>query len=441
MSKLVLSRRHMLKGCRNGLVCSLALPVLDIMLNNSGEAFSDDSPFPTRFILFFWGNGVRPETFYPAQIGANYQLSTSLAPLMPVKDYVSVLSGFNGSSGTGQHAAGVCALLSGSPYTYSGPPKNSTIDQFVASHLGKSSLFPSLEIGVSKALYFENLPFYNSISCRNGLYNPVEFDPKNLFNRLFANFGIDEAKRQKLMNEGKVSRSVVDLVKEDGKRLKKLLGLEDQKRIDAHLESVFQLEKRLEKQEKSEADQCKIPGTPPISNIGSRQSENVKEINRAMAEIVALAFSCDLTRVATIQFSGPAANTLFPDISSTDHHSATHSPNLQNAVSSMTTRIMEHFSELLQVLKNTALGTGNLLDSTLIYATSEMSIAETHSTVNHPILIAGKANGALKYPGIHVAGNGLGTDLALATIVKALKLPLDSYDLRNKNTVNELLNV
>src|SRR5688500_9189088 len=112
MRKMVLSRRHVLRGVAGGVVASIALPTLEVMLNTHGTAYAQGTPFPKRFGVFFWGNGVRLARWNPAATGTGWQLSEELAGLSNVKNYVSVVSGMEIKTGNERgHHAGCVGIL------------------------------------------------------------------------------------------------------------------------------------------------------------------------------------------------------------------------------------------------------------------------------------------------------------------------------------------
>src|SRR5688500_12258878 len=196
MKKLVLSRRHLLRGAAGGVLASIALPTLEAMLDSNGTAYAQGTPFPKRFGVFFWGNGVRLARWNPAATGASWQLSEQLAGLANVKSYVSVVSGMEIKTGNERgHHAGCVGILSGAPMVTQDPggaPFASTfskpsIDQIAAGHLKGTSRFRSLEIGISRRVSTGEGTTLRYLS-HNGPDNPnpPEDSPRNLFNRLFG---------------------------------------------------------------------------------------------------------------------------------------------------------------------------------------------------------------------------------------------------------------
>ena len=118
MGKLVLSRRTMLRGMIGSAAVALALPPLEAMLNSHGTAFANGDALPRRFMTWFFGNGVRLDQWTPKGQGPGYGLTDELAPLKDVRDYCSILSGFNNKAGYGRrgHHDGIAGCFSGHPF-------------------------------------------------------------------------------------------------------------------------------------------------------------------------------------------------------------------------------------------------------------------------------------------------------------------------------------
>src|SRR5262249_15614070 len=118
MGKFQLSRRTMLRGMLGSASVALALPALEAMLNSNGDALAAGDPLPRRFMTWFFGNGVRLDRWVPDTQGAKWELTEELAPLEQVRDYCSILSGFNNKAGYGRrgHHDGVAGHFSGHPF-------------------------------------------------------------------------------------------------------------------------------------------------------------------------------------------------------------------------------------------------------------------------------------------------------------------------------------
>src|SRR5215475_13791225 len=237
-----LDRRTFLKGVSvTGAVIKVGLPPLAAMFNFNGTAFAADSgrtnPIEKRFLIWFNGNGIPERYWIPETTGPDYELSPCLTPLLPVKDYVHVISGIDNvaarlnGQGNG-HFSALCGLMTGTPYTGRGAA-GASIDHLLAGHIGAKSRFHSLQIGVARESHGENVHRNMSWAGYERAL-PPEMIPHNLFDRLFG------VKDQSWVNRKK---SVLDAVREDLASLQPSLGQPDRHRLDELLTSVRELER------------------------------------------------------------------------------------------------------------------------------------------------------------------------------------------------------
>jgi hypothetical protein len=440
-----IGRRTLLRGLLYGSAVGIALPTLDLMLNEHGTAYADGSALPKRFGIFFWGNGVRLKQWTPAVQGAGWALSESLKPLANVKDYVSVVSGFNIKTGNERgHHAGCVGILSGAPMVSQAPngaPYASTfsapsIDQVVASSITDKLKFRSVEMGISKTVSTSEGSTLRYLS-HNGPDNPnpPEYSPSALYTRLFGPDFRAPNTVQTIDPKLALRRSVLSAVRDDAQALKSRLGLNDQRRMDQHLESIRTLENQILAVENAPPPSaaCMAP-TAPTTMTGDKY---LTAVNDAMAGICAMALACDQTRVFSMLFSGSVGGTAYPEIGKTNHHSLTHDEaGDQPSVQAVTSFIVARFAKLLETLQGVKEGDKNLLDSCVIMASSDTSEGLSHSINDYPILIAGGGGGALKHPGVHFRGNGTNTSDVLLTLLQAMDLKRTSFGVKGGLTSN-----
>jgi hypothetical protein len=315
-----------------------------------------------------------------------------------VKDYCSILSGFENKAGYPKitHHEGM-ACFSGHPmaersglFSKSGGP---TIDQVIAAAIGKNTTFASLQVGISRKVSKNEGPTLQFLSHK-GTNEPLppEYSPAALHERLFAKFTPQQAKSVALR------AGVLDAVHEDVKRLKSRVGKADQTRLDAHLTGVEALEKQI----KALPPVCTIPApTTETNTAGPDGIEPITNTARAMADLLVYAFACDLTRVASYMFTSGVGFTVFREIGMTmEHHGLTHTSDHEK-VHRTVVHTMQHLAYLLERMKATPDGTKNLLDNAIVLAGSDCAEGYTHSVFDQPILVAGKGGGALKHPSLH----------------------------------------
>ncbi len=422
MSKWTLNRRTMLRGAiGSGLTAALGLPMLEAMLNTHGTALADGTPLPVRFLAWFFGNGVRLDQWVPsAAIAGNnpdgdqpkfetglyegdaWQLSEELAPLANVKEYLSVLSGFYNKAGSQNrrgHHDGAAGCLSGIPFiamdpgnaNYASKFGGPSLDQVIVDRLqaqGVNTYIPSLHVGVSKRITQGEGPSLWHISHK-GPDEPIAsvLSPQDVYDQLFGNFVPQDDP------SGKLRTAMLDAVANDAKRLKNRVGKADQLRLDAHIDSVAQLRQQIA----ALPPACTKPDGPTQTNEDTDGKEPLEEVAHVMADLVTLAYRCDLTRVATWQQSGSVGGTVYwMTGATTEEHGLSHEPGGQELIHAAVVFNMTCFGYLLENLMNTEEGDSTLLDNSAITLVSDAAQGITHSNFDMPFVVAGKGAGKLK---------------------------------------------
>lgn len=428
-SRFALSRRTMLRGVVGGTTVALALPALEAMLNSNGDAHADGSALPQRLLTWFWGNGVALNDssngggglrFSPQATGPGYELTPQLEPFAAVRDYVSVMSGFEVGAAY-QHRRGHhdgCVLFSGHPFielppngaNYASKFGGPTVDQVAANAIGDQTYLPSIQLAVSKRIVRGEGPTLEFLSHR-GPDEPLQqiFDPREAWERLFGSFTVpdDPTKPHRLAG--------LDAVRDDVQRLKQRVGTADRQRLDAHLESIAQVHSQLD----ALAPVCEIPPQPTQDNEDVDGQEQLAPVNRAMAELIALAFTCDVVRVVSVQFTGSVGSPVFADVGATmGHHGMTHDAGFNDLIDDTTIYTMQQLAVLLEGLAAVPEGAGNVLDNSCLLASSDASSGLTHSVSDMPIIVAGGGGGSLVHPGVHYRSpsNENTTDILLACV-------------------------
>jgi hypothetical protein len=411
MSRFALNRRHFLRGVVGGVGAAVALPTLEVMLNNHGTAYAAGGELPTRFGVFFFGNGVRLNRYLPQGTGADWRLSEELASLVNVKDYINVVSGYRAKAGYGRrgHHDGAAAILSGIPFvelphaetSYSSKFGGPTIDQVAADLIGNTT-FRSLQVGVSKRVTTGEGPGLQYIAHR-GPDEPLqpEYNPQALFTRLFASFTPKDPNDPTNTFRG----HLLDAIREDARALHRSLGVNDRHRLDAHLTSIDQLQREISALPPVLTSGCVVPSTPATDNRDMNGQEPMIEVARAMNELVVLAMACDLTRVVSYMLTGGVGGIVYHFLGENrEQHGLSHEPQAREFLHRAISWNYERFAHLIELLKNTPDGAENLLDHSVWLATTDVAEGESHSSDDYPIVIAGKGSGRLKYPGIHHRG-------------------------------------
>jgi hypothetical protein len=400
-----ITRRTVLRGAG----AAVALPLLEAMLP---RARSSEAKPPVRLAFVYVPNGIHMPDWTPRRTGPEFELPSILRPLQPVKDDVSILSGLTldparaHGDGGGDHARAMASFLTGRhPEKSSGAKLRAgiSIDQLAAAEVGRTTRFPSLEIGCEGANagascdHGYSCAYQTNLSWR-GESAPAakEIDPRLVFERLFGSGSDADADRSRYERD---RRSILDFVVEDTKQLVGRIGSADRCKLDEYLSSVRELERR-------------ITLVQPAASLGDKQlirpagvPVDYREHLRLMSDLLVLAFRADLTRIATFVFANDGSNRSYPEADVADgHHDLTHhagDPSKQERVRRINTFHAEQFAYLLSRLKSNSEGEGNLLDQSIIVYGSGISDGNAHSHDNLPILVAGKGGGTLK-PGRHI---------------------------------------
>lgn len=431
MTRFKLDRRTMLRGMLGGAAVGIALPTLDVFLNDSGTAYADCGSLPLRFGWWFFGNGVIPELWVPTGEGTSFTLPEQTRPLEPLRSKLAFVSGTRVMTpNTNPHGSGPAGLFAGgdvggenfgeSVSSYPGP----TIDQIVADAPGfrDQTRFRSLELGVQRSTI--------SISHSGpDAVNPPECSPAALFERLFGAGFRAPGESSEPDPRLALRRSVLDAVTGQTRRLEGRLGTRDRQRLEEHLEGIRAIETQIARLQADPPDlaACMRPTAPEADYPDVDGRPQMRAISRVMSDLCAMALACDQTRVFSVMFSQPVNNTLFLDTSA-GHHQLTHDEpgNPQVEVNRVVTFVHEEMAYFLQALDRIVEGDGTLLDHAAVLCTTDVSFGRTHSIENYPIVIAGSACGALR-TGIHHRSAGANATRVSLSLMRAAGLSLGEF--------------
>jgi len=394
--KPLLNRRTVLRGLLGGSAVTIGLPVLECFLNSNGTAYAGGTSFPTRFGLFFWGNGTLPHRWIPEGTGEGdaWALSDQLMPLAPVKDLISVITGLEVRVVNEiPHYSGAAGFLSGhaplgeeGDNTFAAP----SVDQLIAAEIGGQTLYRSLEFGAYPG---GGLSYTGPNSS-----NPPETSPHAMFERLFGTGFVVPGDEPVLDPKLGLRRSVLDSVMEQTDSLRARVGATDAQRLDQHLSGIRDLELRLARMEENPAnlESCSMPVEPPAEEL----VETLSQRNRLLVDLAVMAFACDQTRVWSDFLTHPVHNFVFPGTDAGQHQLTHDELDPQPMVHDTVLQSMEEFRYMVEALNAVPEGEETLLDHCSILATSDVSLGRTHALDEFPIVTAGKGGGALK-TGIH----------------------------------------
>jgi len=384
-----------------GMGAMLALPKLEIMASATGGGSAGAGTPPMRYLSIFQPNGVYPKAWDVTGVGADYQMSHILSPLEALRKEFMVISGLNNSV-AGDHVRMTSAFLTG--VSIDKGKAATSIDQQIAKKIGGGTAYESLVLGTEpprqgsvgrNAISIASTVAWSSPSTR---ISP-EINPRVAFDRLFRNKTGAEAVRK-----AELRKSVVDLVLDDAKALRRQASALDQQKLDEYLESVRSVEVQLERViDPKQADWT--PPTKPSAKdfvappIGIPRERDVHL--RLMMDLMVLALWTDTTRVCTLMTAHGFSRQNFSFIDGVrgDHHGISHHKEKKDAVDQYThvsRWYIEQFGYLLNRLKSIDEGGSSLLDNSIVFYGSSMKDGNGHKKDNLPVLVAGGGQGKLK---------------------------------------------
>ncbi len=402
ITKKHLDRRTFLRG----IGATLALPLLDSMIPAATK--STGRP-PVRLGFVYVPNGIIMRRWTPEAEGVGFEFTPIMKALEPFREQLVVISGLaqiNGRAmgdGAGDHArAGATWLTGVHPKKTEGADIHAGIsaDQVAAKEFGKATQFGSLEIGLEAPTLAGNCDsgyscaYTNTISWRSPTTPmPMEVNPRAVFERLFGDGdNNDAATRLAALKE---QRSILDYVTGDAARLSADLGPRDRNKLNEYLDSIRDIERRIQKAEEQNATM-----QLPAMERPSGAPEDFDEHSKLMTDLLVVAWQTDMTRVVSYMLAREGSNRPYRPIGVSDgHHSVTHhmnDPEKIEKVVKINTYHVQAFAYLLDRLRKTPDGNGTLLDHSMILYGSSISDGNAHTHHDLPLLLAGGASGQLK---------------------------------------------
>ncbi len=435
-----------------GVGASVALPFLDSMVP-AGRFFGSRraAAKPTRLVCIeesmgmAGGNdwGASQHLFAPAQVGRDFQLlpESQLKPLEEFREYLTIVSQtdcrmaepYRPSEIGGDHHRSTAVFL-----THSHPKQTqgsdlyvgTSLDQLHAQRFGQDTALPSLELMVEDVNrgggcnYNYHCAYTDSISWASPSQPlPAIREPRAVFERLFGagDSAEDRAARRR------TSRSVIDWIAEDVARLRRSLDTVDRLAMDQYLEQIREIERRIliVEERNSSGEEREMPEAP--TGVPDSWEEHMK----LMFDLQLLALEADITRVISFKTGLDLSNRAFLDSGvQKSFHAASHHGNQEEAILDfhrINTYRLSVVSHFLDKLKNTRDGETHLLDQTAIIWGSPMGDPNLHNHRRCPLLLMGKANGALE-GNLHVqAPEGTPMANALVTLLQRLGHDLESF--------------
>ncbi len=390
VTKKALPRRTFLRGVGT----ALSLPLLDAMAPAMTAVAAQPAASAKRIGFLYVPMGAhRPMWNVPGDDLT--QLSPTLTPLANVRDYCTVVDNLElRNAYPGTHATSNSAFLSAakSKWTESSDYYlGTTVDQVAAKQLGLETRLPSLEMSMDlmamvgqcdngyACVYQNNLSWSSPTTPL-----PSEAHPRLVFERLFGDGGTSSER----LAEMRSNASLLDWMKQDISRLQRKLGPDDRSKVSEYLDTVREVERRIQKAEASIAD-SHLPDLERPVGVPAKYSDHAK----LMMDLQVLAWQGDVTRVTVFQLARETSNRAYTEIGIGEgHHPLTHNGGNAEMLAKCARINAFHvslFAYLLEKLKATSDGDGNLLDHSILLYGSGMSNADLHDHTNLPILVAG----------------------------------------------------
>lgn len=398
ITKKSMPRRTFIKGAG----ASLALPLLDAMVPAATAAVKMPQIGVRRLGYVFMPMGCDQSRWTPESERTLDRMSPILDSLKPVKDKITVFTNMElRSAYPGSHATSNSSFLSAAKAKVTESTDyylGTTADQVAAKQIGQQTQLPSLELAMDllqtvgqcdngyACVYQNNLSWSSPTTPL-----PAEAHPRLVFENLFGEGGTPEERRAALRKRA----SLLDSVAEEMKRLQRGLGAGDRARVSDYLDSIREVERRIQKAETDSKD-IPLPDLERPMGVPASYADHA----RLMFDLQLLAFQGDITRVITFQIARETSNRSYPEIGVSDpHHPLSHHGDDPEKIARMAKINAFHvslFAEYLQKLRETPEGNGSLLDNVLLLYGSGIGNPNVHDHTNLPIIVAGGAAGGMK---------------------------------------------
>jgi hypothetical protein len=398
ITKTALPRRTFLRG----LGATLSLPLLDAMVPALAAA---DAARPARRLGFIYvPMGTHQPLWIPKSEGKLSELSPILSSLTPFLSDVTVLSNLqlkNAYSGGADHATANCTFLSGvraKKTDGSDYELGTTVDQIAAKYMGRETPLPSLELATDFNYVVGNCDngyacvYMNTLAWSTPTTPlPTEANPRVVFERMFGDGG-SLAERQAELRR---SASILDGLSEGMASLQRRLGAGDRTKVTNYLDSIREVERRIQHAEQQGSDTLPTLLERPV---GAPQQWEAHA--KLMFDLQVLAYQADITRVITFQVAREVSTRTYPQIGVPDaHHPISHhqlDPVKIEKLAKISGYHVSLFGYFLDKLKSTPDGDGSLLDHSLLLLGSGLGNPDVHDHTNLPILVAGGGSGTHK---------------------------------------------
>jgi len=385
ITKKHVSRRTVLKGIGVG----IALPLLDAM--NPAATVWAQTPAgstPKRFAFVGFPHGAVMDRWSPKQSGTGYEMSAILEPLAPFRQHLTIVSGLRNKPAESPEPHANIELtwlncVKPAEHGLASPDAGVTADQFAARHIGQDTRLPSLELTTAGA--------GARLAWRTPTQSlPQESNPRAVFQKLFGQGDTDKERATILVETG----SILDRVKAQAARLQASLGVSDRVVVSDYLDSVREIERRVQMASQQDTASLNIPDAP----VGT--PNDITEHFKLMFDLMALGFQADITRVITFSMDHEASMRTYTNLGIAEgfhplSHHGDQPKKLDNLVliQKYHTEVFAGFIKKLEAAKESD---GTVLDHSTILFGSNMSNSNKHNNDPLPSALLGHAHGRIK---------------------------------------------
>jgi hypothetical protein len=413
ISKKHLSRRTVLKGVG----ATIALPLLDAMSPAATAWAQTAAKTPQRLAFVGFPHGAVMRLWAPAATGKDYEMTRILEPLAKYREHLTIVSGLRNKPAESPEPHGIIertwlSCVAPPQAGAEGQDFGVTADQLAARHIGQETRLPSLEL--TTALRGAQLSWRTPTQSL-----PQESNPRAVFYKLFGQ-GDTDAERATIMHE---TSSILDRVTAQAHSLQNKLGGTDRAAVGVYLDSVREIERRVQMASQQDTSTLEIPDAP----IGV--PNDIDAHFNLMFDLMALAMQADLTRVFTFSMDREASMRTYNNVGISEaFHPLSHhgeDPAKQDRLATIQTYHTKVFARFIDKVANTKEGDGTLLDHSMIMFGSNMSNSNRHNNDPLPSAILGHANGRIKGgQHLHYPQDSRHSDLLL-TLLERTQIPVE----------------
>ncbi|MFO7326166.1 MAG: DUF1552 domain-containing protein, partial [Pseudomonadota bacterium] len=388
ITKKAISRRTVLRGAG----ATLALPLLDAMFPAATALAGTEAARPLpRLGFIYFPHGAIMDAWSPKQTGTDFEMSPILKPLEPYRQYLTIVSGLRNKGGESSDPHGIIAGTWLSCYGVNNREgdKGTTADQLAARHFAGNTPLPSLELtgeggNATCGQGATGCGFGSTVSFRTPFQPlPMEDNPRKVFYTLFGQGDTGDERRAILAETG----SLLDYVMDESKALARRVGPADRARLEAYLDSVREVEQRIQRLAVSKSQTMELPNAP--QGVPDEFEAHLD----ALFDLIALAWQTNQTQVASMMMAKEVSMRTYPNLSITEaFHPLSHHANDPSKIERLI-RIQNYhtkvFAKFVDKLSKIEDGDGSLLDHSIILFGSNMSNSDLHNNDPLPNAILG----------------------------------------------------